>query len=73
MSALLEARAVTKFFGGGLRGRRMTAVEDFSLTIASDPPSIIALVGESGSGKTTRARLFLGVVGLGPRRAQGQR
>ena len=54
--------AVTKFFGGGLRGRRMTAVEDFSLTIASDPPSIIALVGESGSGKTTLARLFLGLV-----------
>jgi peptide/nickel transport system ATP-binding protein len=62
MSALLEARAVTKFFGGGLRGRRMTAVENFSLTIASDPPSIIALVGESGSGKTTLARLFLGLV-----------
>src|SRR5246127_902563 len=62
MSALLEARAVTKFFGGGLRGRRMTAVEDFSLTITSDPPSIIALVGESGSGKTTLARLFLGMV-----------
>jgi oligopeptide/dipeptide ABC transporter ATP-binding protein len=62
MTALLEIRAVTKFFGGGLRGRRMTAVEDFSLTIANDPPSIIALVGESGSGKTTLARLLLGLV-----------
>ena len=62
MSALLEARAVTKFFGGGLRGPRMTAVEDFSLTIASGPPTIIALVGESGSGKTTLARIFLGLV-----------
>jgi oligopeptide/dipeptide ABC transporter ATP-binding protein len=62
MSALLEARGVTKVFGGGLRGRRMTAVEDFSLTIAGDPPSIIALVGESGSGKTTLARLFLGLI-----------
>jgi oligopeptide/dipeptide ABC transporter ATP-binding protein len=62
MSALLEARAVTKVFGGGLRGPRMTAVEDFSLAIAGEPPSITALVGESGSGKTTLARLLLGLI-----------
>jgi peptide/nickel transport system ATP-binding protein len=62
MSALLQARAVTKFFGGGLRGPRMTAVEDFSLAIADQPPSITALVGESGSGKTTLARLLLGLI-----------
>src|SRR6202022_1699903 len=62
MSALLEARAVTKVFGGGLRGPRMIAVEDFSLAIASEPPSITALVGESGSGKTTLARLLLGLI-----------
>lgn len=62
MSVLLEARSVTKVFGGGLRGNRMTAVEDFSLSIANDPPTIVALVGESGSGKTTLARLLLGVV-----------
>jgi peptide/nickel transport system ATP-binding protein len=40
----------------------MAAVQDFSLTIPGDPPSIIALVGESGSGKTTLARLLLGIV-----------
>ena len=40
----------------------MTAVEDFSLAIADDPPSITALVGESGSGKTTLARLLLGLI-----------
>ena len=62
MSALLEARAVTKIFGGGLRGPRMIAVEDFSLAIADEPPSITALVGESGSGKTTLARLLLGLI-----------
>jgi peptide/nickel transport system ATP-binding protein len=62
MVALLEARAVTKVFGGGLRGRRMTAVEKFSLAISNDPPSILALVGESGSGKTTLARMLLGLV-----------
>jgi oligopeptide/dipeptide ABC transporter ATP-binding protein len=40
----------------------MIAVEDFSLAIADDPPSITALVGESGSGKTTLARLLLGLI-----------
>ena len=41
---------------------RMTAVDDFSLAIADEPPSITALVGESGSGKTTLARLLLGLI-----------
>ena len=62
MVVLLEARAVKKVFGGGLRGRKMTALEDFSLAIANQPPSITAVVGESGSGKTTLARLLLGLV-----------
>src|SRR5271154_1652662 len=62
MSVLLEARGVTKLFGGGIRGPRMTAVDDFSLAIADGPPSITALVGESGSGKTTLARLLLGLI-----------
>jgi peptide/nickel transport system ATP-binding protein len=60
MPVLLEARAVRKVYGGGLRGRRTTAVDEFSLAI-SDEPSITALVGESGSGKTTIARLLLGI------------
>jgi oligopeptide/dipeptide ABC transporter ATP-binding protein len=60
MSVLLEARGVNKVYGGGFRGRRMTAVEDFSLAV-SDEPSVTALVGESGSGKTTLARLLLGL------------
>ena len=62
MSTLLEARAVTKIYGGGMRGPRMIAVDDFSLAIADEPPSITALVGESGSGKTTLARLLLGLI-----------
>jgi peptide/nickel transport system ATP-binding protein len=62
MTALLEARHVTKVFGGGLFDRtRTVALEDFSMTIADDAPSITAIVGESGSGKTTLARLLLGV------------
>jgi ABC-type oligopeptide transport system ATPase subunit len=65
MTALLEARHVTKVFGGGMFDRKSlnVALEDFSLTIQSEPPSITAIVGESGSGKTTLARLLLGLAG----------
>ncbi|MDQ4077115.1 MAG: ABC transporter ATP-binding protein [Chloroflexota bacterium] len=62
MSALLEARHVTKVFGGGLFGQHETvALEDFSLAIDGDQPLITAVVGESGSGKSTMARLLLGL------------
>ncbi len=60
---LLEARHVSKSFGGGLLHKdRTVALEDFSFAIAGEPPSITAVVGESGSGKTTLARLLLGIV-----------
>ena len=63
MTALLEARHVTKIFGGGFFTKSYTvALEDFSMAIESDPPSVTAVVGESGSGKTTLARLLLGLV-----------
>lgn len=62
MTALLEALSVTKVFGGGLFDRTATvALEDFSLAVGGDRPSITAVVGESGSGKTTLARLLLGL------------
>ncbi len=62
MTPLLEARHVTKRFGGGLFDRtRTVALDDFSMSIAGDAPSITAIVGESGSGKTTLARLLLGI------------
>ena len=63
MTALLEARDVTKVFGGGgLRQQPGTvALADFSFQIEEDPPTITAVVGESGSGKTTLARLLLGL------------
>jgi len=63
MTTVLEARQVTKIFGGGLFDRNTTvALENFSMAIDSDRPSITAVVGESGSGKTTLARLLLGLV-----------
>ena len=58
---LLELRNVTKVFGGGIRQRRVAALQDFSLAIAGAPPTITAVVGESGSGKTTMANLLLGL------------
>jgi len=63
MKTLLELRNVTKVFGGGILSKnRTTALEDLSVTIAADQPSITAIVGESGSGKTTLARLLLGII-----------
>ena len=62
MTVLIEARHATKVFGAGLFHRSTTlALDDFSLRIGIDPPTITAIVGESGSGKTTLARLLLGV------------
>jgi peptide/nickel transport system ATP-binding protein len=60
---LLEARHVTKIYGGGLIDRKnvTVALSDFSLSISGDRPSITAVVGESGSGKTTLARSLLGL------------
>jgi ABC-type oligopeptide transport system ATPase subunit len=63
VTALLEARDVSKVFGGGLFDKRVTlALDDFSFALESSPPRITAIVGESGSGKTTLARLLLGLV-----------
>jgi peptide/nickel transport system ATP-binding protein len=62
MTPLLEARNVTKAFGGGMFDKTHTlALENFSFAIGGEEPSITAIVGESGSGKTTLVRLLLGV------------
>ncbi|MDP2950655.1 MAG: ABC transporter ATP-binding protein [Chloroflexota bacterium] len=62
MTALLEAHNLTKVFGGGLLSRRRTvALDNISLVISGDRPSVISIAGESGSGKTTLARLLLGI------------
>lgn len=63
MSALIEARHLTKLFGGGFLSRKkpLVALNDISLTIDESPPTITAIVGESGSGKTTLARVLLGL------------
>jgi peptide/nickel transport system ATP-binding protein len=63
VSGLLEAQNVTRVFGAGLLSKgQIVAVDDVSLSINEDNPSITAIAGESGSGKTTLARLLLGVI-----------
>src|SRR5690348_16235116 len=59
---ILEARKVSRIFSSGVVNKSETiALEDFSLRIDADRPSISAIVGESGSGKTTLVRLLLGL------------
>jgi peptide/nickel transport system ATP-binding protein len=62
MTPLLEVESVTVAFGGGFRRARKLALDDVSLSIGGDQPSITAIVGESGSGKTTLTRLLLGLL-----------
>jgi oligopeptide/dipeptide ABC transporter ATP-binding protein len=63
MTAILEARNISRQFGGGLfQPPPVQALEDFSMKIENDPPSITAIVGESGSGKTTLAQILLGIL-----------
>jgi peptide/nickel transport system ATP-binding protein len=63
MTALLDARNVTKVYGGGFLSKETTvALENFSLTIEDGNPSVTVIAGESGSGKTTLANLLLEVI-----------
>jgi len=63
MTPLLEFRNVTKIYSKGLLSRAMTvALDDVSLRIEDDQPTIMTVAGESGSGKTTLAMLLLGFI-----------
>ena len=58
---LLEIKNVSKIFriGGMLRGKKLVAVDDVSLSIDSDKPVILSIVGESGCGKSTLCKMVL--------------
>ncbi|MCS6847710.1 MAG: ABC transporter ATP-binding protein [Anaerolineae bacterium] len=63
MTPLLEFRNVTKIYTKGLLSRAATtALDDVSLKIEDDQPTILTVAGESGSGKTTLAMLLLGFI-----------
>ena len=52
---LLEIKGVSKIFrvGGMIRGKKLVAVDDVTLSIDNDKPVILSVVGESGCGKST--------------------
>lgn len=63
MTHLIEVKNVTKIFSSGLLKRDVTlAVDNATLMIEDDCPSITAIAGESGSGKTTLALMLMGQV-----------
>ena len=63
MSDLLEFKNVTKTYSRGLLSRvSTTALNDISLKLETEQPTILTVAGESGSGKTTMAMLLLGFI-----------
>ncbi|MEX1018936.1 MAG: ABC transporter ATP-binding protein [Litorilinea sp.] len=64
MTALLEARNISKVYTAGSFGKKTsnTALDRMSLLIDEENPSVTVVAGESGSGKTTLAHLLLGVI-----------
>ena len=60
MANLLEFKNVSKIYK---RGKTETvALDNLSLTLKDDEPTILTVAGESGSGKTTLAMLLLGLI-----------
>ena len=66
MSKLLDINNATKVFrlGGAIRGRKLTAIDQVSLSISDEKPSILSVVGESGCGKTTLCKMILRIHGI---------
>jgi oligopeptide/dipeptide ABC transporter ATP-binding protein len=63
MADLLEFRNVTKVYSRGVINKSSTtALDNVSLRLADDEPTILTVAGESGSGKTTLAMLLLGFI-----------
>jgi len=63
MADLLNLKHVSKVYQRGLINTQATvALQDISLTLKEDEPTILTVAGESGSGKTTLAMLLLGFI-----------
>src|SRR5690348_14464438 len=63
MADLLRLENVSKTYTRGLVHAQSTvALQDISLTLREDEPTILTVAGESGSGKTTLAMLLLGFI-----------
>jgi oligopeptide/dipeptide ABC transporter ATP-binding protein len=63
LANLLELSHISKVYSRGLINAKSTiALQDISLTLREDEPTIMTVAGESGSGKTTLAMLLLGFI-----------
>ena len=67
---LLEIKGVSKIFriGGMIRGKKLVAVDDVSISIDNDKPVILSVVGESGCGKSVTSLSILRIVQSPPGR-----
>ena len=57
---VIAVESFTKIYRGGIRRRRVTAVNDVSFTV--EPGSVTAFVGPNGAGKTTTIYALLGLL-----------
>lgn len=63
MTPLLDFKNVTKVYSRGVLSKTSTvALNDVSLHLVQEQPTIMTVAGESGSGKTTLAMLLLGFI-----------
>src|SRR6476646_3949436 len=63
MASLLEFKNVTKVYSRGVLSKSSTtALNNVSMNLEQDEPTIMTVAGESGSGKTTLAMLLLGFI-----------
>src|SRR5215212_7971242 len=63
MASLLEFKNVTKVYSRGVLSKSSTtALNNVSITLDQNEPTIMTVAGESGSGKTTLAMLLLGFI-----------
>jgi peptide/nickel transport system ATP-binding protein len=63
MANLLELNGVSKVYQRGLINTQATvALQNVSLQLKEEEPTILTVAGESGSGKTTLAMLLLGFI-----------
>ena len=63
MTPFLEMKNVTKVFGSGIfRKKRTVALDNLSMSITTERPTVRAIAGESGSGKSTLGMMLMGFI-----------
>lgn len=63
MTPFLELQNVTKVYASGVfRKKRTVALDNLSMSVNTETPSVRAIAGESGSGKTTLGMMLMGFI-----------